>query len=187
MNSVDMAFRLGYEQGVKDSQVSQMNQAQDQAAQQEQAMAQQGDEGQEGGEEAAPGEEQQAAPDSAHPGGSELDQHIAKLESMLGKNEVQGDAKEDLRKSLKELKSYKARIDLSKAESTIKSIGKSMAKAPFSIGKKAVKNLPEASKQALSMQENIVKDIMSSWEKEEKKASNSIANILGVEGLIKKG
>lgn len=120
MNAVDMAFRLGVEEGLKQGQLDSANQqlATAQAQQQDAAAA-----GAPGGDPAGkpnnngqPGTPDQggapdksgaasvqpppvegaapagAAPmqDSEHPDGSELDQHIATLEGMLKKAEDQG-------------------------------------------------------------------------------------------------
>lgn len=119
MNAVDMAFRLGVEEGMKQSQLDQANQQLAQAQQAEQdaaagGAAPGGDPNAAGGMDqnnnSAPGTpDQGAAPDksgapsvqpqpvqgapmteSEHPEGSELDQHIATLEGMLKKHE--GDA-----------------------------------------------------------------------------------------------
>lgn len=182
MNSVDMAYRLGFEDGAKQQEMDQMQaQAQQQAEMEAAAMQAQGQEG-------APGEEQpqeEPAPDSAHPDGSELDQHIAKLESMLGKSEDP-----EIRKSLNALvafrKSQLQAIELKKSEKAIKGISKAIGRKPVVVSQKANHNLNDKAKKALSMQEQIVTDIMKSWADEEKKASKDIANILSVEGLLNK-
>lgn len=185
MNAVDTAFRLGYEQGSSDAQQQAM---QDQmAAQQaaEEAAAQGGGmPGEEGGApaEGAPGEEQ--APESANPGGSELDQHIAQLESMLGKSELTG---EDLAELKKSVDSLKQGIEIRKSEKAIKGIAKAL-KTPksFQLSKTAAANLTPTAKAAVSMQEKIVTDVMKAWEEEEQLAKGGISGILAKEGLLKK-
>jgi hypothetical protein len=188
MNSVDTAFRIGFEQGM---QQQQQQQAQEQAqAQQEMEMA-----AQQQAQGGAPGQEQsggEAQPGEQAPGGdmnaqgSELDQHISQLESMLGKTEDP-----ELQKSIKEIISFRKNelqaIELKKSEKAIAGIAKALNKpAPFSIGKTASANLNPTAKAALSMQEKIVGDIMKSWEQEEKKASTDIRSILANEGLTRK-
>lgn len=189
MNSVDMSFRLGYEQGIKDSQVDQLNQAQQSQEDSENAQMQSQGQSQpgEGGDQPDQDGEQEQNPASAHPGGSELDQHITKLEGMLGKSELSGPSLEDLKKSLAGLKSYKMSIDMKKAEKTINAIGKNMkAHRAFKLASKSAHNLPSHHKQALVDQEKIVSDIMKAWDNESKKAAHGIANILNIEGLSKK-
>lgn len=182
MNAVDMAYRLGFEDGAKQSQMDQMMQAQQQQAELEQQAAA-------GGMgEGAPGEEQpqEAAPDSAHPDGSELDQHIAELEGLLGKTEAGSEQYQALKKSLDTFKSYKLKIDLKKSELAIKGIAKALQKPKFAIGKQANHNLSNSAKQAVSKQEEIVRSVMKSWEQEESRAAKNIKNVLTVEGLTKK-
>ncbi len=183
MASVDTAFRLGYEQGAQEAQMENI-QAQQQQADAEAAAQQPGQPDQPGqpGEEAQAPEEQQA-PDSVNPEGSELDQHIAKLESMLGKSEITG---EELKKAFSEVKSFKEKLAIRKNDKAIKSIAKSLKKPAFNIGKKAAYNLNDISKGALNMQEKIVSDVMHKWEEQEKDASKNIMDILNVENLIKK-
>lgn len=201
MSSVDMAFRLGYEAGAKDAQVEQAAQAQQQAAEQEAQMGQDPQGGSEGGwqgEEVsqadpssspnAPGAESAGgAPmqESEHPDGSELDQHINMLESMLAKGEEAVDS-QDLRKALDQIKSFKqAAVAKKNIKGIAKALKKPVAKKVFALGKGA-QNLSPVQKNALSMQESIVSDIMKSWEKEEQTASKSILETLKIEGLAKK-
>ena len=47
-------------------------------------------------------------------------------------------------------------------------------------------NLPEPAKKALSLQENIVKDVFAKWEKDEQKAASDIGSILNIDGIVKK-
>lgn len=198
MQDVDTAFRLGFEQGaVQGMQDAQMQQ------QQMQAEAQQGQQpGQGFGAEGSPaGEEQQAnpnggsigdmEPDSENPAGSELDQHIAKLESMVSKSET---SPEDLKKAVTELQSLRKsmesarqmQVEMKKSTQAISGIAKALHKPAFKIGKTASHNMSSNAKAAVGMQEKIVNDLMKAMEEEEKKASSGINQILSVEGLLKK-
>lgn len=193
MESVDTAFRLGFEQGQVQAQQDQM--LQQQQAQQE---AEQNAIGQGNGAEGSPagkeqmanpngGEVAQAEPDSQNPEGSELDQHIAKLESMLGKSETSQD---DLKKAVEGIKSLRSAIamnnEMKKSYKAIPAIAKALHKPAFKIGQQASHNMNSNAKQAIGMQEKIVTDIMKSWADEEQKASKDIKSILSVEGLVKK-
>ena len=140
MNSVDMAFRLGYEQGGKDSEVQQAADAQQQQAEQE-SQGQPGQSSQPGNnfgqEQTNPSEDQPTsqspadaqpqggAPmqESEHPEGSELDQHINMLESMLSKGELTGD---DLKKALHDVKSLKLSLAIKKNDKAVKNIAKAL-------------------------------------------------------------
>lgn len=195
MESVDAAFRLGYEQG-------QVQATQDAAQQQQQqAQEQQQQAGQGFGAEGSPaGTEQQAnpngeqpggsdiQPDSENPAGSELDQHIEKLESMLKSDSPANPADlilltgkiQNLRKSMKEA------AELRKSSLAIPAIARNLHKPAFKIGVQASHNMNDNAKRAVGMQEKIVTDIMKSWEEEENRASKSIKQILSVENLSKK-
>ena len=188
MQDVDTAFRLGFEQGsVQGQQDAQMAQQQAEAEAQNAAMGG-------GGSEGSPaGAEQQAnpnggnigdmEPDSENPAGSELDQHIAKLESMVSKSET---TPEDLKKAISDIKSFRTQaVEMKKSSMAISGIAKALHKPAFKIGKQASHNLTDNAKKAVGMQEKIVSDIMKSWAEEEKTASNSISKILGIEGLKK--
>jgi hypothetical protein len=86
VSSMDLAFRMGYEQGSKEAQ---MQAAQQQAMAQQQMAAQQ--------QPGQPGAGQQ--PGQAE----ELDQYIAELEGLVNKNEISQD---DLKKSLDKIKTF---------------------------------------------------------------------------------
>jgi len=199
MQDVDTAFRLGFEQGsVQGMQDAQMAQ---QAAQQEQDAAMAGQPGQGQGSEGSPaGAEQMAnpngggiddVPDTENPAGSEFDQHIAKLESMVAKSET---SPEEIKKAVSELqslsKSMKESVtmarEMKKSNMAISGIAKALHKPAFKIGQQASHNMTANAKAAVGMQEKIVTDIMKSWEDEEKNASSRIGKILSVEGLTKK-
>lgn len=183
MNAVDLAFRLGYEQGAQQAQV---DQAAQQQQQQEEMAAQQGVP-QDGQPSEQPQEAEGQAPESANPAGSELDQYIAKLEGMLGKSE--GVNTSDLQKAVQEMKTFqksqKLAADLKKPSAAISGIAKALHKPAFKIGQQASHNMSDSAKRAVTMQEQIVQDIMKSWSEEEKKAAHSIENLLSVEGVVK--
>lgn len=201
MESVDAAFRLGFEQGAVQAQQDQMMQQQQQ--QQEMAQAQAGGQpGQGNGAEGSPAGAEQMAnpnggqigdmePDSENPAGSELDQHIAKLESMVSKAETSPD---DLKKAVTELQSLRKsmasarqmQVEMKKSTMAISGIAKALHKPAFKIGAQANHNMSSNAKAAVGMQEKIVSDLMKAMEDEERTASNSISKILGVEGLVKK-
>ena len=168
-DAVDVAFRLGYEAG---AQGAQLQQAQADAAA---ASAQPG----------MPGEEQSGQETSD---GSELDQHIGQLESMLGSQKPGSIEQTGLQKSLDGIKAFKLALkkasDLKKSEQAIKAIGKVM-KAPFTLSKTATKNLSEHGKKALNDQERIVDDLMKSFAEEEKKAKEAITKTLDFEQILK--
>ncbi len=174
-SSVDTAFRLGFEQGAQQAQVQS---AQDQAAQ---AQEQQGQPGQEDQPQEGEQPQEQSQPASAHPGGSELDQHISELSSMLGKSELTGDDMVSLRKSLGSLQTF---VNMAKSEKAISAISKNL-KLPRITTITPVKhagaaNLTPVSQKALSMQEQIVGDMMKQWADQESTAKTDIM------GLIKK-
>jgi len=218
INDLDMAFRLGIEQGAQQEQINQANQQQQQQAELEMAQAQAaagggqpgeggppgagGPEGapKEGGEK-PPGQESgqesgqmsSSSPDGAPAigGGSELDQHISQLESMLGKpagspEEMQS----NIKKALGEIKSLRKAqlqaIELKKSAAAIPAIAKALHRPAFKMSRLASQNLNDNAKKAVTMQEKIVGDIMKKWQEEETKAAKDIVNVLSVEGLTKK-
>ncbi|HEY5236381.1 MAG TPA: hypothetical protein VIJ14_09405 [Rhabdochlamydiaceae bacterium] len=183
MDAVDVSFRLGVEQGLQQAQVQASQQA-EAAAQQAAAMGQQPGQ---------PGQEDEQSGDSGQFGqpqsdGSEMDQHISTLEGMLGSAKAGSPEQAQMQKSLDGLKSFRKSLkdasDLKKSEQAIKAIGKAM-KTPFTLSKNATKNMSEPAKKALNSQEQIVQDLMKSFEEEEKKASEQITKTLNFENLIK--
>lgn len=187
MSSVDMAFRLGFEEGSKQEQNNQM--MQQQAQQQELANAQSNGIGAPGEAQQEPGQDpdqEMQNPDSQNPAGSELDQHIEKLESMLGKSELDG---VELKKALDGIKSLQANMkqeaELKKSARAIPEIAKALHKPKFNIGRLASHNMNSNAKTAVNMQEKIVSDIMKSWEEEDQKVTKDIKSILNLENLIK--
>lgn len=183
MQDVDTAFRLGFEQGAVQGQQDAMM-----AQQQAQQEAEQNAIGQGNGAEGSqPGEEQmqnpngggiQDIPDSENPAGSELDQHIAKLESMVSKSEDT----EGLVAAISGLKGLKQKLtfnaEMKKSQAAIPGIVKALHKPAFKIGQQASHNMTSNAKAAVGMQEKIVSDIMKSWEDEEKRATSDIQKIL---------
>lgn len=189
MEAVDQAFRLGFEQGQVQEQQNQMAMQQQQQADLQAAMAGQppGAPGQDpNAQPGAPGAPDETAP-GQNPAGTELDQHIAKLESMMGSKEAKP---EEIAKALTELKAYRAdqlqQIELKKSSMAISGIAKALHKPAFKIGSQASVNMTDNAKRAVGMQHRIVEDVMKSWSEEESKASKEISKVLSVEGLTKK-
>lgn len=175
-DAVDVAFRLGYEAGAQGAQLQQAQQ--DKAAQDAQMNG------------AMPGEDPNAQmePGQEQSDGSELDQHIGTLESMLQKTDSNSPDFASIKKSVDGIKAFQSNLklasDLKKSEKAIQAIAKAV-RPPFVLSKTATKNLSEPAKQALTMQEQIVSDLMKSFEEEEKKAAESITKTLNFEQLLK--
>lgn len=166
MDAVDVSFRLGFEQGAQQAQVQQ---AQQQA---QEAQMQQGEQ---------PGQQDPNGPGSPDSSGSEMDQHISTLESMVNKQDANSPEFANMKKTLDSMKSL---VEMKKSEKAISAIAKAM-KPKFTIGKGANKNLSEHGKKALNDQEKIVDDLMKSFAEEEKKASEAIVRTLSLENLLK--
>lgn len=206
MNSVDTAFRLGFEQGKQQAELD--NAAQQQMQAQEMATQAAGapPPGAQGPEDSAAPDATASPPDAAenappgaapagpapmqeseHPDGTELDQHIAKLEALLGKSEVNP---EDLTKSVLELKAFRKSqvqaIELKKSARAIKEISKALHRPSFKLSVQAAHNMSDNQKRAVTLQHKIVDDVMKKWEEEEMKTAKSIHDIISVEGLTKK-
>jgi vacuolar-type H+-ATPase subunit I/STV1 len=176
---VDTAWRLGYEQGLRDAQTEQAQMQAQQASQMPNQPDQPAPTEEAPGEEQAPGQEQPQGPQSGQR--DELGDHIQKLESMIGKSELDPSELQSLKKTLNEIKSIQAQINLTKSLESIKSLKKN---EPMNL--RVQTNLLPPAKKALSMQEQIVNDIFKKWGEDSSQASNSIASIIGVEGLVKK-
>lgn len=200
MEDMDMAFRLGMEQGVQQAQQEQMaqQQAEAQAMQQAAAAGMGGDPNQPGqpGEQppGQPGAQPQPGQDPMAGQPTELDQHISQLEGMLGGSKPAGDPEaqknlDNIKKSLDSIKALRKAelqaIQFKKGEQAINGIVKALHKPAFKLGVQATHNLSNSAKAAVSMQHKIVNDVMAKMEEEEKKASKSIKDILSVEGLTK--
>lgn len=176
-DAVDVAFRLGMEQGLQQAQVQEAQQQQaDAQAAQAAAMGQQ------------PGQDPNAPPGQAPNDGSELDQHIGQLEGMLGQSQPGSPEQASLQKSLAGIKSIRNTLrqasDMYKSEKAIASISKAL-KPAYTLSKGATKNMSEPAKKALSMQEQIVDELMKSFKEEEEKASEAITKTLNFEQLLK--
>jgi hypothetical protein len=186
LNTVDLSWRLGYEQGLKDAQTEQAQQQQMQSD----AMDQQAAGTQPGEESAAPGTEEKSEaqpPVSQNPNGDdELGQHIEKLESMLGKAEITPFELQDLKKTLNDIRSLQVSINLTKSMESIKNVKMGKLNKSQAFSPRAIANLPEQSKKALTLQEKIVADVFTKWAKDESQASSAISSILNVDGITKK-
>ena len=178
-DAVDVAFRLGFEQGAQQAQVQQVQQQQ--AAADKAAMAAQ--QGQDPN--AQPGEEM---PGQEQSDGSELDQHIGTLEGMLQGSQQGSPEQAGLQKSLNGIKAFQSSLkqshELRKSEQAIKAIAKAM-KPSFTLSKAATKNLSESGKKVLNMQEQIVEDLMKAMDEEQAKATQTITKTLDYEQLLK--
>jgi hypothetical protein len=186
LNTVDLSWRLGYEQGLKDAQTEQAQQQQMQSD----AMNQQTAGAQPGEESAVPGTEEKSEaqpPVSQNPNGDdELGQHIEKLESMLGKAEITPFELQDLKKTLNDIRSLQVSINLTKSMESIKNVKMGKLNKSQAFSPRAIANLPEQSKKALTLQEKIVADVFTKWAKDESQASSAISSILNVDGITKK-
>jgi hypothetical protein len=181
MNDVDTAYRLGCEQGM---QMAQQQQAQEQAAQAQAAQQQQqgatASEGAQDNGEGGAANGEQVPGDTSQPASSELDQHIAQLEGMVKKSELTSDDLQSMRKSFEALKFG---IEMKKSDAAVKGIAKAIrAKSPVTLSKSATANLSHNQKNALSMQEKIVSDIMSQWDSQETSLAKSISDIVASAG-----
>lgn len=195
VKAMDSAFSSGYQQGAKDEQMNQMQQQQEAQAQMQMQQQQQGGMGGDGTQEQMPGAEaespegasQEQANVDQNPNGSELDQHIQKLEGMLGKGELSA---ADLIKAVSGLKSFqksqKEQADLKKSAQAIKGIATALHKPQFKFSQQANVNMGDNAKKAVSMQEKIVNDVMKAWDEEATKTSGDILSALGIEGLTTK-
>lgn len=207
MNAVDMAFRLGVEEGMKQSQVDQANQQAMQAQAGADGMG--GDPSGGTNNNGAPGTPDQGggadmsgapsiqpkpvegapAPmaESEHPDGTELDQHIAKLESMIAKSESINPA--DLILTVNKIQNLRKSMiqerELKKSAQAIPAIARALHKPQFKFGVQANHNLSSNAKAAVTLQHQIVNEMMQKWETEEKKAGKDILSTLSIEGLVK--
>lgn len=186
----DLSFRLGVEEGLRQGQIQQQQQQQQMEMQQAQAAQAQGMLGEQG----QPGQEDQQQDPNAQPGqeasnGSELDSHIAQLESMLQKTDAGKPEYAALKKSLDSVKAFQSDLrhkhDLKKSEEAIKAIGKALKK-PFAMNKRAESNMSQFAKGALNSQEKLVQDIMKGWADEEKTVLAQVNKTLGIEGILSK-
>lgn len=203
--SIDVAFRLGFEQGAQAAQQQQMQQqAQDMANQQAQ-QAQLQASGMNGQPSQDSGQEDQQGPQGAQiqddsrgvgqqtgaagapqgMGGSQLDQHIGELEDVMNKAEYGSPEWEKLHKSIDKLKSIKVTMDYNNNQELIKSIGHNL-RNPLKLNTKAQHNMSHPAKEALGLQHKIVNDLMDTWTREEQGLPTSIVEVLQSESLTKK-
>ena len=170
LRSLDISWRLGYEQGLKDSQIEQMNQQMNQqnmmaqgqpqqdqySAQQEQYSAQQGQDGQDGG---VPSEQDVLGHtdegQNVQENQDEMGGHLDELEAAIGKSELSPKDVNKLQKAIATLKAFSQRVS---------------------------DNLPENSKKTHSLQQKIVENILDKWDNESKKSGGKILDIIGTEG-----
>ena len=175
IQSMDEAFRLGYQQGMERGQVDaaqqQAQQAQEQAQQMQSQLGQaQGQPGQDQGalppgvgEQPQDGQPQELGPDQVEgaQAATELDAKIDELEqAMIGKSEG---AELDLLKSLR------------KSAATLR---KSFDASTIKLGTLASANLSAGDKQTLSRQQQIIDSCLQKWEDESRQATSSIAEVV---------
>jgi hypothetical protein len=175
LESTDVSYRLGYEDGLKEGQqAAQQQQMEQQMMEQQQAAAMGGamPPGAEGGAPPPPGMEGEMPPeemgaqmpqaggeeDMGEAEGSELDQHIGELESMVQKGE-------------KPLVS-----DLRKAVESLSTLRKSQ---------KAKKS--QKVQRVVSSQKSLVDNIMKKWENESKNVGENLESIIREHGIKIKG
>jgi len=151
ISSVDMSYRLGYEQGLKDASVQAMQQQMQQQQQQMQQMAQMQQAPQ---PEQAPPQDAQGQPDQGAPQGDEVGQAIDELGNIV--NKAEGELNfEELKKSYDKLKDAH----------NIKSIS-------------FLTNTAPNDKKVLNTQEKLVDEMLSRWSDEEKNAQSKAMEIL---------
>lgn len=184
--TVDLAWRLGFEQGAQQAQLDQANQQQAQADQMAMAANGQPQPEQSSDEGETPEQPGQEQPQSQNPNGDELDQHIKKLESVLGKSEINPLELGDLKKTLSDIRSLQVQINLTKSLESIKNTKMAPLKKSVSFSPKVEANLPTPAKKALDLQQKIITDMFAKWEKDEQKASSDISSILNGSGIVKK-
>jgi hypothetical protein len=177
LRSTDVAWRLGYAQALKDSQLKQMQQQLQQAQQQAQAAQQSAmmqSQGGQNGEQPEVGADGQPIQDDAQfqsqqdgtdengaqaaqppQANDELGAGIDELESAMGKAELSDEDRSKLQKALSAIKSFSPRVSA---------------------------NLDDNSKKTHTMQQKIVDNILSKWDNESKKSTNNIMDIIGTEG-----
>ena len=163
IESVDVAFRDGYEQGMKEGAEQAQQQAEQeqmmmeqQQMQQEAAMNGQAPEAMDGVPPEAPMGEEEMMPEEmgGEEAGSELDQHISELEGMVSKGEKPKIA--DLRKAVAGM------VDLRKNQKNV-------------FAKKTEK--------IISGQKNLVDNILNKWEKEATSVTENLEEVIKEHGI----
>lgn len=160
ISSMDVAYRLGYEQASKDAVIQQAQQQMQQAQMQQQAMMQQqaqvnGQQAQgAGGEQPQDGSEAQGMADQSggaeSPAGSDVDQYISQIENIVNKSE---NMPNDLKKAIQDMK---------------------LAKSKSGLSLNHTHSLPEHDKKVLTKQEEIVESLMKKWDEESKSVTDDI-------------
>lgn len=171
MNGVDLAFQKGYIKGKDDASKEQMQQQQ--ADLEQQAAAAQGMGGAMPGDPAAVDptalnaqQQEQAADAGQEPGGTELDQHLQEMESLVAKSK--GKLGEELKKTLASMKK--------ETEALNKSLYK---KDKLLQTKNAVKNVTgNAAPSVLTEQHKVVKSMIANWDDSSLDASNEIEKVI---------
>lgn len=170
IESTDVAYRLGFEEGLKEGEQAAQRQAeQEQMAMEQAALAGQGMPGEPGmeggGVDAAPGaaDPEQSPTEEAiddaevmnqAQGGTELDQHIDELESLVAKGE-------------------KPKVtDIRKAVEALASVRKSYKEKTKKRQKKVV-----------SAQKQFVDNILKSWDVEQEEVAENLEDIIREHGL----
>jgi hypothetical protein len=189
VNSVDQAFKAGYQQGSKDAQVEAMQQQAEMQAQQMAAMQGGMQPGMDDGT-MTPEEQQGQVMDGAadahfQDGSNELENGMAELEQELSKAEFDKQAiAAQLANLTRSLNKIKEANELKKSSSHIKKIKNAHNKlSEYSLGYK--KNLSTTHKKAVSAQQNIVEGILKKWEAEETKVAADILDVLSSENKVK--
>ena len=160
--SMDVAWRMGYEQGSKDAKVDSMQQQmqaqQEQAQQMMQAQAQghqQGADAAMQGQQAGADQAQEQQDQAQQPGNDEVGQAIGELEQIVNKFEGNSEQLEELKKSMDKIKnSHKVRS------------------ISFLL------NAKPSDHKEISHQESIVEGVLKKWEAEESSAKDAAARVL---------
>lgn len=151
ISSLDVAFRLGYEQASKEAAIQQAQTQMQQMAQQQQMMAQQQTMPSGADQQMLDQQPEEGQPQGDQEGaGDQVDDYIAQIENLVNKTE---NVPEDLKKAIQGIKAVKTKPNFS-----------------FSY----THNLPEHQKKVLTKQEEIVESLMKKWDEEAKNAANDI-------------
>lgn len=201
---LDMAYRLGFEAG---GQQAQQQRAIETDAQNQQAEMQRQDlQAEAKGQNGEPQDHEMGSHVGGHPGkpnenpsqegqpttgtsgnGSEIDQHINKLQGMIGKGhspQLQKSIEEELSSIVELRKADKLAENMRAGKSAIDGIVKALHKPAYKASAQANHNMDDNAKKSLSLQQKIVSGVMEKWEKEEEKAGKDIRSILNVEGVL---
>lgn len=165
IEAVDVAFRDGFEQGVKEGQQQAEQEAQQQQMMQEQQMMEQeaamngqAPEDMTGVPPEAPMGEEMPQEEMGEEDGSELDQHISELEGMVSKGEKPRIA--DLRKAVAGL------TDLRKTQKD---------------------KFQEKTEKVISGQKSLVDGILKKWEKDADSVTEDLEEVIKEHGITLEG